>query len=97
MWVKRSTMRISLFAGRVRKIYCGLRRLDPSEGAGSQDDVVLAVNPFQPHKNLIRIVDAVETLRTRTTNRGVVPANFLEIIMARTFCWLLRPCFCSTY
>jgi glycosyltransferase involved in cell wall biosynthesis len=63
-WVAEDARRtLGLDAGRVRKIYCGLRRLDPNEGTGSQDDVVLAVNPFQPHKNLIRIVDAVETLR----------------------------------
>lgn len=63
-WVAEDAKRtLGLDAGRVRQIYCGLRQLHPGGDTGPEADVVLAVNPFQPHKNLIRIVDAVAALR----------------------------------
>lgn len=48
---------------RVSRIYCGLRELGHVEAPATDPDVVLAVNPFQPHKNLVRLIDAVGQLR----------------------------------
>ena len=63
-WVAEDAKRtLGLEAARVRKIYCGLRPLHPDGDTDPEADVVLAINPFQPHKNLVRIVDAVATLR----------------------------------
>jgi glycosyltransferase involved in cell wall biosynthesis len=48
---------------KVRRIYCGLRELGHVERPAKDPDVILAVNPFQPHKNLARLIDAVGQLR----------------------------------
>lgn len=63
-WVADDARRtLGLGPGQVRTIHCGLRQLVPSGPIAADPDVVLAVNPFQPHKNLSRIVDAVGALR----------------------------------
>lgn len=63
-WVAEDAKRtLGLDPARVSRIYCGLRHLEPTGNAEAEADLVLAVNPFQPHKNLVRIVDAVAALR----------------------------------
>ena len=63
-WVAEDARRtLGLEARQVRMIYNGLRQLQPGGAGEPETDVVLAVNPFQPHKNLIRIIDAVAALR----------------------------------
>ena len=63
-WVAADARRtLGLDPHRVRRIYCGLRELGHVEQPDTDPDVVLAVNPFQPHKNLVRLVDAVGRLR----------------------------------
>jgi len=65
-WVAEDARRtLGLDPERVRRIYCGLHHLQPSGGIEAETDLVLAVNPFQPHKNLVRIVDAVAALRQK--------------------------------
>jgi glycosyltransferase involved in cell wall biosynthesis len=63
-WVADDARRtLGLDPARVRRIYCGLRQLGHVENPPTDPDVVLAVNPFQPHKNLPRLIDAVGRLR----------------------------------
>lgn len=63
-WVAADARRtLGLEPERVRRIYCGLRSLGHVDDPATDPDVVLAVNPFQPHKNLARLIDAVGQLR----------------------------------
>lgn len=63
-WVAEDARRtLGLDPERVRRIYCGLRELGQVESPPTDPDVILAVNPFQPHKNLARLIDAVGELR----------------------------------
>ncbi|RKZ08109.1 hypothetical protein DRQ32_09425 [bacterium] len=54
---------LELDPGRVSRIYDGLRRLSPGREVARDRDLVLAVNPFQPHKNLPRLIEAMSILR----------------------------------
>lgn len=55
---------LGLERSRVSRIYDGLRSLQTSGPVARDPDRVLAVNPFQPHKNLARLIDAVGRLRS---------------------------------
>jgi len=63
-WVAADARRtLGLAPERVTRIYDGLRELGGSPDVEADPDLVLAVNPFQPHKNLVRLIDALEMLR----------------------------------
>ena len=63
-WVAKDAQRtLGIDAGRITRIYNGLRDLGNEPDAVRDPNVVLAVNPFQPHKNLVRLIDAVGQLR----------------------------------
>lgn len=68
-WVAADARRtLGLEAHRVTRIYCGLRELGAVESPAKDPDTILAVNPFQPHKNLVRLIDAVGLLREDRPN-----------------------------